>query len=147
MENEMQLVGLFQQINQKLWKLFSPMFRKEELSITEIFVLMTMRKKETSHVTELAKKIGIPVSTLSGILDRLVLHGFLERSQDPDDRRSIVMTSTPKLKAFIGTLMAPMGDMLKKIFKSMPDSRINRITLDLQFILESLEQKGEKIEQ
>lgn len=142
MNGEIQLMELFHQINSKIWKLLMPIFREKKLSIAEISVLMRMNRKAACRATELATMIGIPTSTVTGILDRLEKRGFLERSQDPNDRRSIQITVTPKTKEFIAGLMTPMEGMLRKAFRSMPDSRSRRLIEDLRFILETLEQQN-----
>jgi DNA-binding MarR family transcriptional regulator len=108
MESEIRLVELLYQINRRIWKLFSPLFRGEQPSLTELLVLKIMSKKKTSRVTELATMIGVPSSTVTGILDRLVQQGFLQRSQDPSDRRSVCMTATPKLESFIRNWTTPI---------------------------------------
>lgn len=141
MESEIRLVELLYQINRRVWKLFSPIFKKEQLSITELLVLKIMSKKKTSRVTELATVIGVPSSTVTGVLDRLVRNGFLQRSQDPSDRRSVCMTATSKLESFIGNWTAPIEEMLRARLTPMPESRKKRLTEDLQFLLESLEKE------
>jgi MarR family transcriptional regulator, organic hydroperoxide resistance regulator len=142
MESEIRLVELLYQINRRVWKLISPVFKREQLSITELLVLKIMSRKKTSRVTELATVIGVPSSTVTGILDRLVQQGFLQRSQDPRDRRSVCMTAMPKLESFIRNWTAPVEEMLRARFKPMAESRKKRLTEDLQFLLESLEQEG-----
>ena len=145
MDYEIQLVELFNQISRRIGKTLAPVFRKLDLSHTDIFTLFVMNKRTTSRVTELAAIIGVPSSTLTGILDRLVAQGYLERDPDPEDRRSLLLTATPKLKSFIRGLMAPMEDRLKEVFRAMPESRLERLVGDLQFILERLEQTDQKI--
>ncbi|MBN2688705.1 MAG: MarR family transcriptional regulator [Deltaproteobacteria bacterium] len=46
--------------------------------------------------SELGKKTGLDSATLTGILDRLEAGGFVERRQNPDDRRSIRIHLTEK---------------------------------------------------
>ena len=143
MESEIRLVELLYQINRRVWKLISPVFKREQLSITELLVLKIMSRKKTSRVTELATMIGVPSSTITGILDRLVQQGFLQRSQDPSDRRSVCMTATPKLETFMRNWTAPIEAMLRARLRSLAESRKKRLTEDLQFLLESLEQEGD----
>jgi DNA-binding MarR family transcriptional regulator len=144
--SEIQLVELLYQINRRIWKLFSPFFKREQLSLTEALVLSIMNKKKTSRVTELATVIGVPASTLTGILDRLVEHGFLLRSQDLRDRRSVCMKTTPKLDAFIRTWTAPIEETLRARLKPLAESRKKRLTEDLRVLLESLEKEGDDSE-
>jgi DNA-binding MarR family transcriptional regulator len=139
MESEIQLVELLYQINRRIWKLFAPLLKREQLSITEVLVLSIMSKKKTSHVTELATVIGVPASTLTGILDRLVEHGFLLRDHDPADRRSVCMTATPKL--LIRNWTAPIEETLRARLKPMAESRKKRLTEDLRALWDSLEKE------
>ncbi len=143
MESEIRLVELIYQINRRIWKLISPLVKKEQLSITELLVLGIMNRKKTSHVLQLATVIGVSPSTLTGILDRLVLHGFLQRSQDPSDRRSVCMTATPKLELFVRDWTAPIDKVLRARLAPMAESRKARLTADLQQLLDSLEEEGE----
>jgi DNA-binding MarR family transcriptional regulator len=107
-------------------------------------VLFVMAKKKKSHVIELATIIGVPASTLTGILDRLVAQGFLEREPDPEDRRSLILRDTPKLHAFIRSLMAPIVDRLKEVFRAMPEKRLKRLIDDLKFVIDQLDHSESK---
>jgi DNA-binding MarR family transcriptional regulator len=144
MDKEIELIELFHQISRKIGKTLAPVFRKQDLSHTEIVALFVMNKRQTSRVTELATMIGVPASTLTGILDRLVAQGYLEREPDPDDRRSLILKAAPKLKTFIRGLMAPMENRLKEVFRAMPEARLERLIADLQFVLEQLDQTEPK---
>jgi DNA-binding MarR family transcriptional regulator len=142
MNSEIQLVELLRQINKEISKRLVPIFREKELSIAEISVLMRLNRTPTCRATELAAMIGIPASTVTGILDRLERRGLLERRRDPNDRRSISIAVTPKTKEFVADLMTPMEGMLREAFSSMPDSRTRRLIEDLRFILKALEQQS-----
>jgi MarR family 2-MHQ and catechol resistance regulon transcriptional repressor len=141
MRDEIRLAELFRQINKNLWKKLSMIIKGEQFSITEISVLFMVHKRKTIRMSELATRIGIPASTLTGILDRLVAQGFLERRQDPSDRRSVLVSTTAKLKLFFNEQMAPMVLRLRAAFRCMSDSRITRLSRDLQFLLDHLDQE------
>ncbi len=145
-QDEMRLVELFHQINRRIWRLIAPMFKDGRLSVTESVALMAVHKRGMIHTTRLAKLIGIPASTLTGILDRLVRQGLLKRGRDPEDRRSVVMTETPKAREFIRNWMAPMHSEMRGALKSMPGSRKKRLIQDLQYVLDSLESTDESHE-
>ena len=142
MNSEMQLVELLRQINKEISKRLVPIFREKKLSIAEISVLMKMNRTPACRASELAAMIGIPSSTVTGILDRLEKRGLLKRRQDPNDRRSILITVTQKTKDFVANLITSMEGMLREAFRSMPDSRTQRFIEDLQFILNALERQS-----
>ena len=142
MNSEMQLAELLMGINKEISKRLVPMFREQKLSIAEISVLMKMNRTPACRASELAAMIGIPSSTVTGILDRLEKRGLLKRRQDPNDRRSILITVTQKTKDFVANLITSMEGMLREAFRSMPDSRTQRLIEDLRFILKALEQQS-----
>ncbi len=111
--------------------------------MTELLALKVMATRKTSRVLELAAVIGVPPSTVTGILDRLVRRGFLERGRFPGDRRSICVTATPKLASFAESWTARVEGMLRTRLSSMTESRRKRLAADLEVLLESLEQDGE----
>jgi DNA-binding MarR family transcriptional regulator len=142
MNNEIQLTDLLRQINKEISRRLTPIFRQKKLSIAEISILMRINRKPACRATELATMIGIPTSTVTGMLDRLEKRGLLERRQDPRDRRSVLIAATSETREFVATLMTPMENMLHKAFRAMPDTRTRRLVQDLQFILRILEQEN-----
>ena len=46
------------------------------------------------RMSELAAHLGVSISTMSGLVDRMVDHGLLARHDDPADRRQVVVTIT-----------------------------------------------------
>jgi DNA-binding MarR family transcriptional regulator len=142
MNTEIQLMELLHQINREIFKRLFPIFRENKLSVVELSVLMRMNRQPVCTATELARMLGIPTSTVTGILDRLEKRGLLERKKDPNDRRSIQVTATPKTKDYITELMTPMKEMLQAAFRSLPASRMRRLLPDLRFILQTLEREN-----
>jgi DNA-binding MarR family transcriptional regulator len=138
-EDGIRFLELLHRINARVWKRIAPTFKEGRLSVTEAIALMAVHKRGKIRVTKLAARIGIPASTLTGILDRLVGQGLLERSRDPGDRRSVIMKETPKGGEFIRNLMSPMHRALHGTLASMTASRRKRLIQDLQYVLDSLE--------
>jgi DNA-binding MarR family transcriptional regulator len=46
-------------------------------------------------LSALATRLGIGLPTCSGLVERLVEHGLVERSEDPADRRQVRVALTP----------------------------------------------------
>jgi DNA-binding MarR family transcriptional regulator len=53
------------------------------------------------HMSRLVGQLGVSTSTVSGLVDRLVDHGFVVRRDDPDDRRQVVLSLAPEGVEFI----------------------------------------------
>ncbi len=69
-----------------------------ELNLTPIqaLVLGFLHAEDQITSSELGRKTDLDSATLTGILDRLEAAGFIERKNNPEDRRSIHIHLTPK---------------------------------------------------
>jgi len=139
--NEIKLVELFTEINRKLFKRLAPLAQREGLSLAEFLVLWKMHRKGSCRVLELAGEIGVPPSTLTGILDRLTAGGWLEREPDPEDRRAVVMKITQKLRQLMRHVTQASGGSLAKVFSQLPPDLIQRLTADLTAVFNCLERE------
>ncbi len=139
--NEIKLVELFTEINRKFFKRLAPLAQKEGLSTAEFLVLWKMHRKGSCRVLELAGEIGLPPSTLTGILDRLTAGGWLERETDPEDRRAVVMKITQKLRQLVRHFSQASGRSLEKVFKQLPPELMERLTADLTAVFNCLERE------
>jgi DNA-binding MarR family transcriptional regulator len=119
---EIQLFELVGDVSRKMHRRIDRETRGDQLSATEISVLWRMARKRSCRVSDLATEIGLPASTLTGILDRLVARGILAREADPNDRRSIIITTTEKVDEFVDSRRAASREIVFDILKKFtPD--------------------------
>ncbi len=68
------------------------------------------------RMSALASRLGVTLSTVSGLVDRLVDGGLVDRHDDPADRRQVVLAVTPQgarqLERFRDLNSRQMGDLL-----------------------------------
>ncbi|MDN5344624.1 MAG: hypothetical protein PWQ18_735 [Clostridia bacterium] len=136
-----QLLELLSRVHRRLVRRLAPLFQAEGLSGTEMLVLWKVNKRGSARATELAADIGIPPSTFTGVFDRLVARGLLERVPDPEDRRGVLVRGTPALKEFISRFTAAVENELRGVFKALPEDCSRRLVTDLQFIQEYLDRE------
>jgi DNA-binding MarR family transcriptional regulator len=91
---------------------------EQDLSLTQLRVLGILRDREPT-MAELATYLGLERSTVSGLIDRAVQRGLVQKNTDPADGRSVRVSLTaaasslaPRIIAEVGELMAPMIDRL-----------------------------------
>jgi DNA-binding MarR family transcriptional regulator len=136
---ELKLLELMGDIYRKLLHGISPFAKAEGLSMAEMLVLWKMHIRECRRVKELVADLGLPPSTLTGILDRLTAEGWMTREADPDDRRAVVMRRTGKLDMFLQTIKRENSRKMEAAFKKLPRELIDRLTADLRAVYESIE--------
>jgi DNA-binding MarR family transcriptional regulator len=143
--NMIGLVELLWNINRMIRKHLAPLAQKAGLSTNDMVVLWKTHHAGAYRVIALADELGLPPSTLTGMLDRLVNRGWLERDRDPEDRRAVVMKGTEKLGELVRTLRHGSSRSLEKAFHSLSLNTRERLGCDLAAVLECLEQEeGDK---
>lgn len=65
-----------------------------KFSKSEIFAILFLDKRIEVTMTELVDYINVPMSTATGIVDRLVNKGYIARQRSETDRRIVVLTLT-----------------------------------------------------
>jgi len=139
--DEMALVELFWNVNRRIAKRLAPLARRQGMSTSELVVLWKAHKLGECRVTALAEDLGVPPSTLTGMMDRLVEAGWLERERDPDDRRAVVMKSTAALGDLVRSLKHEGSRTLERALRGVPAAVRDRLGTDLTSVLECLEQQ------
>jgi len=67
-----------------------------ELTIPQLRALGFMARRPGCTMGELAESLGIRQNAATGLADRLVQHGLLEREADPEDRRLVRLRLTER---------------------------------------------------
>jgi DNA-binding MarR family transcriptional regulator len=136
---DLELLELLGDIYRRIFRTMAPLAQSEGLSMTEMLVVWKMHSRECRRVKELVAEIGLPPSTLTGILDRLTDAGWLSREADLEDRRAVVMRRTDKLDKFIRFLTQERTKILAAAFDKLPRDLIGRLTADLTAVRDLLE--------
>ncbi len=95
--------------------------RRAELTHTELSVLEHVMEQPVGP-TELAQRLGVTSAAASGIVDRLVARGHVERQPHPTDRRRTAVVCTQGgREELLGHLM-PMFTELARLDASMSEA-------------------------
>lgn len=89
-EMRMSVIRKLIMIHKKFIQMAVNAFGNENLSRTEVIILFMLRKRKYK-ATDLAAEIGIPTSTLTGIIDRLIGKGYVARERSSEDRRVVML--------------------------------------------------------
>ncbi len=90
-----------------------------KFSKTEIFTLLYLDKRKEITMTELVEYIHSPMSTATGIVDRLVKSGYITRDRSETDRRVVVLKLTALGAALIGQLKTSVFGYVKDLLEEL----------------------------
>jgi DNA-binding MarR family transcriptional regulator len=77
------------------------------------------------HMSGLASRLGVSISTTSGLVERLVAHGLLARHGDPADRRQVVVTNTPTGLADLERFCELNAAQLRRLLARLRDPELD----------------------
>lgn len=69
-------------------------FLEVGVTMSQAKVLYLVQAEPGLRMSELSARLGVSLSTVSGVVDRLVDQGLLNRRDDPADRRHVVLRLT-----------------------------------------------------
>ena len=117
----------FIRLNRRLFSGMAQTLKTIGLSIPQFDVLSTLTEAEGLSQSDLAARLYVTKGNVSGLIDRLVEAGLVERRNSPDDRRSNAVFLTA-----IGRKLTEQGIALQKAFVTdtigtIPQDELDRL--------------------
>jgi DNA-binding MarR family transcriptional regulator len=119
------------------------------LTMPQLKTLLALYGNQRATMGELADTLGVGVSTLTGIVDRLVEHGLVAREMDPHDRRVVVGRLTPAGAAVVDQLFLCARDRLGRVLGQLSDTELEMVDEAYRLLaraVERLSPAGEPLE-
>src|SRR5260370_6927354 len=88
-------LAAYRQVHRALLTSTASKWRNLDLSMQQLRAMYFLRDEEEMSVGRLAELFGIGLPAASLLADRLVRSGYVERRDDPADRRRALLTLTP----------------------------------------------------
>lgn len=83
-------------VRRKIHRYYESKLASFNLTPSQFYVLSALWDEEEVRFKDLAHTLDMDGATLTGILDRMEKRGFVERKEDPIDRRSVFIFLTDK---------------------------------------------------
>ena len=100
---------------------------EQDLSLTQLRVLGILRDRKPT-MAELANYLGLERSTVSGLVDRAVQRGLVEKNTDPADGRSVRVSLTTQARRLASGIVAEIGDLMLPLTGRLNASEQKRLT-------------------
>jgi len=96
-----------------------------EHSKNEILVLFYLYKYREANMTKISEYIEAPLNTTTGVVNRLVKSGFLERIRNEDDRRIVLITLTDKAEEILKNELKIFQEYYEILSKELTSQEIS----------------------
>jgi len=100
---------------------------EQDLSLTQLRVLGILRDRKPT-MAELADYLGLERSTVSGLIDRAVQRGLVEKNTDPADGRSIRVSLTAQARRLASGIVAEIGVLMLPLIGRLNAGEQKRLT-------------------
>jgi DNA-binding MarR family transcriptional regulator len=107
-----------------------PLFHPDVLALdrqlprSEMLALLLLQRHGERTMSELAEHLGAPLSTASGIGERLARRGLVRRHRRPEDRRVVAVRLTKKGEAAAGKLREQFDGLLRRVTGALTEEEL-----------------------
>lgn len=116
------IIASFDLLMQRMTVAHAPDFIETAMTMSQAKVLYLVAAAGSVRLWELAGRLGVAPSTTSGVVDRLVEAGLLDRHDDPTDRRQLVITLTHEGAARLERMRELNADHLRVLLDHVDDA-------------------------
>ena len=83
-------------LSKQFTKLYRPVLEPYSLTYTQYVALLVLWEESDLSVQSLGTRLGLDSGTLTPMLKRMELNGFITRNRHPEDERKVIIATTQK---------------------------------------------------
>lgn len=107
-----------------------------DLTMPQLKVLFLVSTGNGVNMTQLARTLGMTLSTLTGVVDRLTNHGLVLRQDDVNDRRVVLLYLTEEGAALVERLLRAGRERFRLILERLSFADLRRVSDALDTLCE-----------
>jgi MarR family transcriptional regulator, organic hydroperoxide resistance regulator len=109
------------------------------LSIAQLKTLIFINHEEESNFKRVAEALGVTPPNVTGIIERLVEHGLVNRTENPKNRRMLMLSLTETGKSLLRKLKERKIAHLSAVLSSMTLEQLSAVFQGLSILANSTE--------
>ncbi len=117
----------FETLMQRLAGSHAPEFLEIDVTMPQAKVLYLLSAAGELRMSDLVARLGVSLSTVSGLVDRVVDHGLAARRPDVDDRRHVVVSLTDDGHSFVDRFRELNAAQVRALLARLADDDLGRV--------------------
>ena len=114
------------------------------LGIGQLKTLFFISNRGTTTTGKLATALKVTPTNVTGIIDRLLEKELITRTGDPDDRRVLVLRTTPKGDELVAELRQKRRERMTELFNQLSDKEAEIVAQGLKIMVKAIEAKQDE---
>ncbi|HET8785791.1 MAG TPA: MarR family transcriptional regulator [Candidatus Limnocylindrales bacterium] len=94
------------------------------------------------RMSKLVAQLGVSISTVSGLVDRLVDHGFVSRHDDPNDRRQVVLSPTSAGIEFLDRMRELSNAQFRGLIELLTPEELRTVRRSIEILTVAADRAG-----
>ncbi|SRR6266498_1841049 len=136
-----QWMDIFMHRSMRGWSHFA---KSTGLSMPQFSILMQLHHRGGCGLSEISERFDITNAAASQLVDKLVHSGYLERTEDPSDRRAKVLNLTDKGRSFVDQGIHERHRWLDELVKSLSAEEKAKVSEALTILTQAAQHTEEK---
>lgn len=126
METTSGILSMIYEMKKKCAQVDQRLMDDLNISQSELLFFSALNNCQGLNSPELAKNMGLSLSRISRVVDKLVVNGYLDRNADATDRRAITLCLTAKGKMIRGKIDEVRNECEARLLGTIPSGDIER---------------------
>jgi MarR family transcriptional regulator, organic hydroperoxide resistance regulator len=114
------------------------------LGIGQLKTLFFISNRGATTTGKLATALKVTPTNVTGIIDRLLEKELITRTGDPDDRRVLVLRTTPKGDELVAELRQKRRERMTELFNQLSDKEAEIVAQGLKIMVKAIEAKQDE---
>jgi DNA-binding MarR family transcriptional regulator len=114
------------------------------LGIGQLKTLFFISNRGATTTGKLATALKVTPTNITGIIDRLLEKNLITRTGDPDDRRVLVLRTTPKGDELVAELRQKRRERMTELFNNLSEKEAEIVAQGLKIMVKAIEAKQDE---
>ena len=114
------------------------------LSIGQLKSLFFISNRGATSLSKLAAALSVTPTNTTGIVDRLLKRGLITRTESPDDRRVLLLRTTPLGDELIAELRQKRKERMAELFNRLSEEEAKYMAEALKIMVRVIEVQREE---
>jgi DNA-binding MarR family transcriptional regulator len=108
-----------------------------DLTMPQFKALICIARNHGATSSQIAKSLGVGLSTVTGIVDRLAEQDFVTRREDPVDRRITRVTPTATGQMLVDGVLRDRNELIGSILGRLDDDQLETVEHAFAYLIEA----------
>lgn len=126
-----EIAMLINEIHSKMTNLIAQSLKNTGLTHQQIMIIKLVAHNKTITVSQICKEMSLSKGTVSGIVKRLEIAGYIKKEKHDEDLRNTYIVFSEVGIEFAKTFRQDINQSFSKVFTNLNSDELNKLKIEL----------------